>query len=134
MHQVTGVWSHTMLCSERAVSLVRTKMIVCPSFSQFGNIISFSTFCLSGTVGHLTRHCLITSRLSCSLWRNTCGHKTSCRPHVFKHLMTYMQDGERTMDSACNTGAVALVIWLEYFDVSTCFYLNKVCSLCHPKA
>ena len=43
------------LCSCRAMSRVRTKMMVWPSFSQLGNIISLSTRVLAVRSGHLGR-------------------------------------------------------------------------------
>lgn len=41
------------LCSPLLVSLVRTNMMVCPSFSQLGKIISLSTDTLSMGLGQL---------------------------------------------------------------------------------
>ena len=67
--------SLTIRCRCRAFSLVRTKTMVWPRFSQLGRIISLSTVNLSSPLLHLTRHCLMTSRLSCSFFKNTCNRQ-----------------------------------------------------------
>jgi hypothetical protein len=50
------------MCSCLLVFLVATKMMVWPSFSQLGKIMSFSTFTFSRGVGHL--HVISTARHS----------------------------------------------------------------------
>lgn len=63
--QVCGL---TAECRARAVSRVRTKMIVCPSFSHWGKIISLRTLTLSSGLGQYCKHqmpklCQITSKV-----------------------------------------------------------------------
>ena len=69
--------------------------MVWPSFSQLGKIFSLNTFCLSCGVGHLTLHCLITSRLSCSFLRYTC---------ICAQVGYVPRAAARTLNSACARG------------------------------